>query len=101
MEAPARAECTDKKNRLKLKIFNDYLLMGWSESHISLKYQRYMTFTPSHQQIFIEFPILTDFFLTVRGAIKEATAPPPPRLSRLLNAGIYRRVVLFVQSILL
>ena len=78
MDAPARAECTDKKNRLKLKIFNDYLLMGWSESHISLKYQRYMTFTPSHQQIFIEFPILTDFFLTVRGAIKEATAPPLP-----------------------
>ena len=29
---------------------HEYLLMRWSESHISLKCQRYMTFTPSRQQ---------------------------------------------------
>ena len=39
--------------------------MGWSESHISLKCQRYMTFTPSHQLIFIELLFFPDFFLTL------------------------------------
>ena len=32
---------------------------------ISLKCQRYLTFPPPHQQIFIEFSIFADFFLTV------------------------------------
>ena len=39
--------------------------MGWSESNISLKCQRHMTFTPPHQQICIKFSIFANFFLTV------------------------------------
>ena len=45
--------------------FNGYLLMGWSESHISLNCQRHMAFTLPHQQIFIEFSIFADIFLTL------------------------------------
>ena len=39
-----------EKNRRKLN-FNEYLLIRWSESQISLKlkFQRYITFTPSHK----------------------------------------------------
>ena len=36
--------------------------MGWSESNISLKCQRHMTFTPPHQQVCIEFSIFANFF---------------------------------------
>ena len=37
--------------------------MGSSESHLSLTFQWYiMTFTPPHQQIFIEISIFTHFF---------------------------------------
>ena len=54
---------TDRKNPGKNWNFNEYLLMGWS--HISLKCQRCMTFTPPHQQIFIDNSIFADFFLTV------------------------------------
>ena len=39
--------------------------MNWIESHILLKCQRHMTFTPPRQQIFIEFSPFTDFLLTV------------------------------------
>ena len=39
--------------------------MGLNESHISLTFQWYMTFTPPHKQIFIEILIFTDFFLSV------------------------------------
>ena len=37
--------------------------MGWSASHISC--QHFMTFTPAHQQILIDFSIFVYFFLTV------------------------------------
>ena len=48
----------------KIWKFNEYLLMLLSESHISLTFQwySYMTFTPPHQQIFIELSIFGDFF---------------------------------------
>ena len=41
--------------------------MGWSESHISLKCQRQMTFTAAapHLQMFIKLLIFADFLLTV------------------------------------
>ena len=45
----------------KLK-YNEYFLMGWSESHISLTFQWNMTFTSPHQQIFIEIEIFANFF---------------------------------------
>ena len=46
--------------------FNEYMWRGRSESHTSLKCQQYRTFTPPHQEIFIEFSIFADFFfLTV------------------------------------
>ena len=38
------------------------LLVGWCESHISMKCERYMTFTPRHQQIFIEIQYFRYFF---------------------------------------
>ena len=50
--------------------FNEYLLMGWSKTHISLK-QRYMGFTPPYEEIFIEISIFADFFLTVYSIIRK------------------------------
>ena len=44
----------DRKKICENLNINEYLLMGWSENHISLKCQRFMTLTPAHQQIFIE-----------------------------------------------
>ena len=35
--------------------FNEYLLLGWSESHISLTFQWFMTSTPYNQQIYVFF----------------------------------------------
>ena len=43
-----------KKNIGENWIFNEYLLMGWITSRISLRCQQYMTFTSPHQKIFIE-----------------------------------------------
>ena len=48
-----------------LEKIGEYLLMGWSESYISLNCQRYMTFTPPHQRIFIEISIFVGCFLSV------------------------------------
>ena len=31
---------------------NEHPLMGWSETHTSLKFKRYMTLTPPHEQKF-------------------------------------------------
>ena len=43
-----------KKNIGENWIFNEYLLMGWITSRITLRCQQYMTFTSPHQKIFIE-----------------------------------------------
>ena len=40
--------------------------MGRSESHASLKWQRYMTFTPPYKIIFIEISMLPIFFLAMQ-----------------------------------
>ena len=43
----------------------EHLLMGWNESHpycISLKCQRYMTFTPPYQQILTDISMFAVFF---------------------------------------
>ena len=42
-------ECTERKKSAKIEKFNEYL--WWSETHISLKFQRYtrMGFTPPHE----------------------------------------------------
>ena len=56
--------CTlGEKNRGNLNV-NEYLLMGWSERHLSLVSvcQRYMTFTSPNQQIFI-VKLVQYFFL--------------------------------------
>ena len=39
--------------------------MGWSETHILLTFQWYMTFTLPHQRIFNEIKIFSDFVLSV------------------------------------
>ena len=44
-----------------------------------------VTFTPSHQQIFIEVSIFADFFLSVRGWIMSAPPAPPPQNSACLR----------------
>ena len=54
--------CTKKtfKKACENWIFNEYMLMGWwSESHISLKCQRFRTFPPPHQFWYSTF---ADFF---------------------------------------
>ena len=45
---------------------NEYLLMGWRESHFSLKSQQYMTYTPPDQWILIEIEIFQKKFLSVQ-----------------------------------
>ena len=71
-----------EKSRRKLKTL--WTFRWWGEVKvihlcISLKYQRCMTFTSPHQQIFIEFEMFADFFLTVYsfGGVCMVSAPAP------------------------
>ena len=58
--------------------FYEYWLIGWRKNHISVKCQRYMTFTPPLQQIFIEFTIFSDFSNSALKKILLPVAARPP-----------------------
>ena len=54
--------CTVRKKIGANFNFHEYLLLGRSESHISLTF-------PPHQQIFMEIAIFAEFFLAVNECI--------------------------------
>ena len=51
---PEKRVCTVRKKSTKIKYSLNIFWRGKSESNTSLKCQQFMTFTPTHQQIFIE-----------------------------------------------